>query len=42
MMINEHTKSSGDLTALVKTKNISLPTIQKEYSLTGQEKFEKL
>lgn len=39
MMENEHTKSLADLTALAKTKNISLPTSQTE---NGKDAYKKL
>ena len=39
MMEAEHTKSLADLTALAKTKNISLPTSQTE---NGNDAFKKL
>lgn len=41
MMIDEHTKSLVDLTALVKTKNISLPTSQKESCQNAYKKLNK-
>ena len=39
MMEDEHTKSLADLTALAKTKNISLPTSQTE---NGKDAYKKL
>ncbi len=39
MMEDEHTKSLADLTALAKTKNISLPTSQTE---KGKDAYKKL
>lgn len=39
MMEAEHTKSLADLTALAKTKNISLPTSQTE---NGKDAYKKL